>query len=272
MPADGDGRAKMAWAGTEPAQEDFETRIAQLAPHLDVFLPEGKGPFPTTLQLPGCGGKKPFQADWARRAQAAGWAAVVIDSYAHRGVTSLQAYTTICTGLAFWGRERAGDFYAAVEWARRQAWCDPSRLAGAGWSHGGWTLLDALALRPGPDAARATGLRGLPEEPLAGVVGAFLVYPYAGVGCLARTQGLRIDARPMALVGSADVIVGGIGVKRALDAMSTPGEAIRVEYLVGATHAFDEVGARDLRVRYSRELTERAHGLYQSYLHDVGRR
>ena len=37
-----------------------------------------------------------------------------------------------------------------------------------GWSHGGWTIMDALALRPGAEMARATRIDDLPAEPLEG--------------------------------------------------------------------------------------------------------
>jgi hypothetical protein len=36
--------------------------------------------------------------------------------------------------------------------------------------------------------------------------------------------------------------------------------------LEGATHAFDEKEARDLRVRYDPELMSRAHGMYVDFL------
>ena len=50
-----------------------QQRIDALLPNADVLRPEGKGPFPTVIQLHGCGGKKPFQMGWAKVAQAAGW-------------------------------------------------------------------------------------------------------------------------------------------------------------------------------------------------------
>lgn len=247
------------------ASETLEGRIAAMMPHADIVKPDGAGPFPVVVQMHGCGGKKPFQQTWAREARAAGWAAIVLDSYAHRGISRLEAYATVCTGSRLWGRERAGDLYAALAWARRQPWADANRMVAAGWSHGGWAVLDALALAPGAQMAAATKLADLPDEPLAGVVGAFLVYPYCGFGCVARRQGLRFDAAPLAIVGSKDAIVGTGGLRATLEALPAPSR-VRVEWFEGATHAFDEPEAKDLRVRYDAALTARAHGLYRGYL------
>jgi dienelactone hydrolase len=194
---------------------------------------------------------------------------VVVDSYAFRNISTLQAYSLVCTGLHLWGRERAGDLFAMMEWARRQDWVDARRIAVAGWSHGGWTALDAMALAPGMEAAAATRLDGLSDEPLAGLAGAFLVYPFAGPGSLARSRGLRLDVPVKALVGGQDVVVGSKSLARALERMPTPKRPIDVVLLEGATHAFDEKEARDLRVRYDPELVARAHGMYAEFLRSL---
>ncbi len=136
----------------------------------------------------------------------------------------------------------------------------------AGWSHGGWTVLDALALAPGVEAEASTRLAGLPEEPLAGLVGAFVLYPYVGVASIARQRGLRYDASPVALVAGRDMTVGGRSVQRALARMPTPGAPVRIEWLDAATHAFDEPDAHDLRVRFDAALTAKAQGMLAEYL------
>ena len=246
--------------------ETLEQRIAALTPSSDVLLPDGRGRFPVVIQFHGCGGKKVHQPRWAEVARKAGWAAIVSDSYAHRRINRFEAYATVCTGLQLWGRERAGDLYAMVEWARRQSWADPTRIVVAGWSHGAWTVLDAMALQPGADAQKETRLTGIPDEPLAGVVGGFLLYPWQGFGALAPHRGLRWDVPIQAIVGSADTVVGGKGVARTLGAMKTPRAPITVDLFEGATHAFDEQEVKDARMRYDPALTERAHGMYAAFL------
>lgn len=256
----------MALAPFASARESLEQRIAALQAGADLILPEGEGPFPVVIQLHGCGGKKKLQGRWAKVAKAAGWAVLVVDSYAHRNISTLQAYTTVCTGLRLWGRERAGDLFAAMEWVRRQSWADGDRIAIAGWSHGGWTVLDGMALRPGADAENATRLTGLPDEPLKGLAGAFVIYPFTGPGSIAPSRGVRPDVPIKALVGTHDTVVGSKSVARALQRMATPRLPVDVVMLEGATHAFDEEEAQDLRVSYDPHLTQFAQSLYTGFL------
>ena len=248
------------------AKETVQQRIDALLVGSELYMPEGEGPFPVVLQFHGCGGMKNLQARWAATAQAAGWAVLVVDSYGHRRIDRLQAYATVCTGLQLWGRERAGDLYAMLEWARSQSWADANRIAVAGWSHGAWTVLDAMALHPGAEAEKVTRLSGLRDEPLDGLVGAFILYPWQGFGALAPSRGLRFDVPIQCIVGTADSVVGGRGVGRTLTSMKTPRTPIKVEMFEGATHAFDEIEAQDWRVKYSPELTARAHGMYADFL------
>ena len=256
----------MALAPQAFARETVQQRIDALLVGSELYMPEGEGPFPVVLQFHGCGGMKNLQARWADTARAAGWAVLVVDSYGHRRIDRFEAYATVCTGLQLWGRERAGDLYAMLEWVRTQGWADASRIAAAGWSHGGWTVLDAMALQPGAEAEKVTRLSGLRDEPLDGLVGAFILYPWQGFGALAPSRGLRIDVPVQAIVGTGDSVVGGRYVARTLAAMKTPGEPINVELFDGATHAFDEIEAQDWRVRYSPELTAKAHGMYAAFL------
>lgn len=252
-----------------PPVESLERRVRDIAASVDVVRPDGDGPFPVVIQLHGCGGRKSLQGRWAAVVRDAGWAAVVVDSYAHRRISSAEAYALVCTGMKLRGAERAGDLFAAMEWVRGQDWADARRMVVAGWSHGGWTALDAMAMAPGAEAERLTGLTGLADEPLAGLAGAFLVYPFASPPSLARMRGLRVDVAPLALVGGHDVIVGGRGLAGVLRRMRTPGEAIGVVLLEKATHAFDEVDAKDLRVRYDAGLTRRAEQLLTDYLRRI---
>ena len=252
--------------------EPVDQRIEELLRHSELYKPEGEGPFPLVLQFHGCGGKKNLQARWAAVAKSAGWAALVVDSYGHRRISKFEAYATVCTGMQLWGRERAGDLFAMMEWARRQPWIDPNRIAIAGWSHGGWTALDAMAMTPGQQIESATRVSGLPDEPLAGLAGAFVIYPYQGIGALAPVHGLRVDVPVQAIVGTADSVVGGQSLIKVLNRMRTPSTAIDVAVFEGATHAFDEIEAQDWRVRYDPALTERAHRMYADFLGSAARR
>jgi dienelactone hydrolase len=253
----------VAFTPAPPARaETVAQRVARLQPHWDVYKPDGPGPFPVVVQLHGCGGKKSFQQTYADVARAAGAAVIVIDSHAPRGIGMLSAYAFVCTGLQLWGRERAGDLYAAFAWARGQSWADPNRLIAAGWSHGGWTVLDAMALDPGAEAAVATGLSDLPADPLAGLAGAFIVYPYCGVACLALERPIRDGVPVSAVLAGADQVVGVKAPRAALQRQINRGRPVSLLELPGATHAFDEPDAKDLRQKYDPAATAQTQAAY----------
>ncbi len=249
-----------------PAPETLSGRVAQLEPHLTVLRPGGKGPFTTVVLLHGCGGRKRLMDRWGEVVRDAGAAAVIVDSYAHRRISEYEAYATVCLGLRFWGRERAGDLFAALAWARAQSWCDRSRMIAAGWSHGAWTIMDALALTSGGEMARATGLTDLPDEPLEGLAGVFLNYPYAGAASLSGRRRWRLSPRTIAIVGGRDAIVGREAPWRALTRVRSAGVDIDLHLFETATHAYDEHEAADMRVRYDAGLTARAHDLLKKLI------
>lgn len=239
--------------------ETLEQRIAQLAPHFGVHRPETGGRVPVAIMLHGCGGPRPFLADIARTIVDSGGAAVNVNSYAHRRIGRIAALATVCTGARLQGRERAGDLFAAVAWSRAQSWADPHRIAAIGWSHGGWTIMDALALRPGAEMARATGIVDLPYEPLEGLAAAMLIYPYAGVGSYAGRRAWRLAPASVAIVAERDFIVGP--TRRTLERQRARGAPLDIHVFEGATHAFEDAFAEDPRVRYNPAATAREHAL-----------
>jgi dienelactone hydrolase len=215
--------------------------------------------------LHGCGGPRKFLDEIADVAVSCGATAITVNSYAPRRITRLAALATVCTGARLQGRERAADLFAAMHWARSQTWIDPERVIAAGWSHGAWTIMDALALRPGAEMARATGLSDLPREPLEGLVGAFLVYPYAGVGSYGGRRDWRLSPRTIAIVCGHDYIVGTNTPRAALERQRARGAPIEIELFPDATHAFEDPLAADPRVRFDPAATAREHQL----LHDL---
>jgi dienelactone hydrolase len=252
------------WMPTAAA-ETVQQRIASLEPHFTVTRPEGEGPFPVLIMLHGCGGPRPFQDDIAQVAADAGAAVIKVDSYAPRRIGRVAAIATVCTGARLHGRERAGDLYAAIAWARSQDWVDGNRIAAIGWSHGGWTIMDALSLRSGAEMARATGLNDLPEEPLEGLAGALIVYPYTGVGAFSGRRDWRMaPARSVAIVAERDYIVGPSRV--ALERQRARGAPLEVLLFENTTHAFEDPQAEDPRVRYNPAATEREHALLREMI------
>jgi dienelactone hydrolase len=223
---------------------DLDAHAARLAPHLTVLKPAGEGPFPVCVQLHGCGGIKPMQHRYAEALRAAGVAAVIVDSFTPRGIGAAEARATVCTGLRLRGGERAADLAAVLHWVERQPWADTDRLAAAGWSHGAWAIMDALA------GAAAAPL------PLKTVV---LFYPYAGPLSRTRMHGWGAN-RPnvYACYGGRDAVVGRALPERALRRLEGDGLAVEALFLPEATHCFDEEGAIDPRNRYRPDLEAQA--------------
>lgn len=210
--------------------------------HLSVQLPDGAGPFPVVVQMHGCGGIQPMQQTYAEAALAAGIAVVIVDSFAPRGISRRAALMTVCTGARLRGAERAGDLVAVLDWLALQPWADASRLAAAGWSHGGWSVMEALAADTGHPGLAALKL-------------AVLVYPYAGP--LARTARTGWGAnRPkvLACLGGRDAVVGVQAPQRAIARLLADGLDVDLMELPQATHSFDDDCANDPRTIYRPDL------------------
>ena len=115
-----------------------------------LFKPDGPGPFPALVILPVCFGhlnsKNTF--DWAARAVAQGYAALVVDPLAPRGVDNncLRPYAVPASRLL-------KDAFDAAEHLRRQPFVDPARIGILGFSQGAMTGLAAA----GADHAREGG-------------------------------------------------------------------------------------------------------------------
>lgn len=234
----------------------------QLARHSRVFKPAGLGPFPVALILHGCGGKTPFLEDYARTAVQAGWAAVVVDSFKPRGMSSFDAKLFVCTGVALHGLKRSADVFAMLVWLETQSWADAGRVFLAGWSHGGWTIMDAYAI--GEGASRATTLADAdPTRLRQRVRGTLLVYPYAGYPSLTSARGWGGQGpRVWSVLGGKDQVVGWKAPGKALDRLARDGLPIDRVFYADATHAFDDDKANDPRARYRPDLFQQVRGYF----------
>ena len=236
-------------------------RADMLARGVRVLKPAGPGPFPVALQLHGCAGSQPFQNSYAEAAVNAGAAVVIVDSFGPRGMSRLDGSLFVCTGTVLRGAQRAGDLYAMLHWLKSQPWADASRVMAAGWSHGGWTIMDGFA--QGDGAARMTGLSDADPALLKTVKGAFLVYPYASFPSLTSARGWQ-GQRPkvFAVLGGKDQVVGTGGPMKALNRLKADGLQVDVLTFPDATHAFDDDDANDPRTRYRPDLRTTAEDYY----------
>lgn len=242
----------------------------KVAKHSRVFKPAGPGPFPVALILHGCGGKTPFLEEYARAAVQQGWAAVVVDSLKPRGMSSLDAKLFVCTGVALRGLTRAADVFAMLAWLETQAWADENHVFLAGWSHGGWTIMDSYAI--GENAARGVKLDDAdPARLRRSVKGALLVYPYAGYPSLTSRRGWGDGAPPVwSVLAGKDAVVGWKLPGKALDRLAADGLAVDRVLFDDATHAFDDDKANDPRARYRPDLFAEVRTYFTSALATCG--
>jgi dienelactone hydrolase len=213
---------------------------AKLAPYYRIMKPPGDGPFPTALLFSGCDGPKDNVVRWGEMLNALGWAAIIVDSHGPRGLTDNETWRLVCAGQLFTGSERAGDVLVSLDDARHMPFVDAGTIVLIGSSHGGWAIMDLLALDP--PRRLPSNLAALPadaKDPLAGVVGTILLYPWCGPGSRAR-NGWRRDIPALFLLSADDGIAPSaqcLRIARRLEARGVPAETVVFE---GVTHGFDQ--------------------------------
>ena len=202
-----------------------------------LFLPE-KAPRAGIVMMHGCGGAyagsgalNARHAMWGEYLEKLGYAVLMLDSFTSRGLREIctvkNAERTIKEA------DRVGDAYAAHAFLRARLGLESKRIGLLGWSHGGGTVLSAIARKP----ANAS--------PFAAAV-AF--YP----GC--RTRAARADsfhpyAPLLVLIGEADDWTPAAPCKTLIDSASARGEPASIVLYPGAYHDFDSPGLKALRVR-----------------------
>ena len=214
-----------------------------------LTVPEARGRVAAIVHLHGCSGAvRSLDEFWTARFVEWGYAVLRLDSLSPRGLTN------VCVSDAVSPYSRAADAYAAKAWLGRQPEIDADRIAVAGWSHGGSTVLKALGFPPGDFGADPT------TEPFRGGI-AF--YPWC-------ERPNAILAPLLILAGEADTWTPAESC-RELRGM----EKVRVEFYPNATHGFDAPGA-DLimlghRIRYQPEAAAAATQAVRTFLAEIMR-
>jgi dienelactone hydrolase len=244
--------------------ETLSARAARFAPFYRIVKPDGPGPFPTVVHFHGCGDHDGPQPNYAAAAAARGVASILVNSFAPRGITLLEARLLVCSGMRLWGRERAGDVLAALHWARQQNWVDSGRLGVAGWSHGAWSIMDALAL--GQTCGTHAQLKDLPDDPFEGLKTAFLVYPWCGIGAQTLSRGWS-KLIPTAFILAQDDSLAGITLPlKAAARLSKAGCQVETHIYPGATHSFDEETSVNPTFRFNPEHARDAHVRFADWM------
>ena len=218
-----------------------EALSAKLAPFYRVMKPEGEGRFPTALLYSGCDGPRDNVVRWAEMLNAHGWAAIIVDSHGPRGFSDYEVWRLVCAGQLFIGSERAGDVLVSISDARRMPFVDPSDLVLIGSSHGGWAIMDLFALDPPRRlpfnlAAPPEG----PADPLDGVLGAILLYPYCGEANRAAHDGWSRAIPTLFLLSAGDVVAPAGKCIAIAERLVAEGRPVETRLFEGVTHGFDQ--------------------------------
>lgn len=190
--------------------------------------PGGAGPYPAVVLLHGCHGVSASTHDWGRWFQARGYVALVVDSWAARGITD-----GCLPGPDIPSTERFDDAVGALRWLHTRPYVDARRVGAIGWSNGG---VFAMAVINGPSLERARR-RGV-EIPAPGFAAAVAMYP-GGCHSLVNEQVVR---PLLVLMGDADDWTLPGECARMVDAMRGRGAEATIVLYPGAVHYFDVEG------------------------------
>lgn len=246
--------AGLSWFERDPLRVD----------HLSFFEPSEAAVSDSAtlvLLMSGCGGlvgadgPKAIMDDYARLAQQAGAHAVIIDSLGARDIGFDAARSQVCTGLRLRGRERAADLAAARALAS-EYWGRPfDTVIAAGWSHGGWAVMEQLRLDASGDAAALN-----PDAVV-------LVYPYCGRFNSSRRAAWDFDGPLLHLSAENDVLSPAETCRDIITRARGGVEGVETIIFDGVTHAFDESDQTpQSRYIYDAETAAEAHAHFRRFV------
>jgi len=244
--------------------DTLASRWAKLAPHTTVTGPDDDRPRPAVLLFHGCGGLRDHLPLYAEAAKAAGWRAYTVDSYAGRGFGRTFALATVCTGLVLRGAERAGDVLATLYGVSQLSEVDSERIAMAGWSHGGWGIMEAMSADRSRPGLTVTDPGAVSLDP---VVAAYLAYPYVGFLAHNRMRPWRHCPRTLAVIARTDHLTSVRNAERVHDMVRNCGAEVET-WIAEGTHSFDEPTSAP-PMRHDPDLTAEAVRRFRALLEDV---
>jgi dienelactone hydrolase len=245
--------------------QTLSQRWSMLEPAVTVVGPDDDRPRPAVILFHGCGGLRGHLPVYAEAAKAAGWRAFIVDSYAPRGWSRQFAMAMVCTGVLLHGWQRGGDILAALYGVSQRPDVDPSKIALAGWSHGGWGIMEAMSADrslPG-----ALGLANAGDIALDGVKAVYLAYPYVGFGARNRMRPWTHCPRTLAVISRTDHLTTVRNAERIHDMVRDCGAEVET-WIAEGTHAFDEPMAAG-PMRYHPELAAEAVARFGRLLEDT---
>ncbi|MGH7311972.1 MAG: dienelactone hydrolase family protein, partial [Candidatus Rokuibacteriota bacterium] len=181
----------VAGCAAQPVQFPNATPVTPRPVPAWLWRPAGEGPFPAVVLLHGCHGVSASTQAWGRWFRDRGYVALVVDSWAARGI----ANGCLPTSPDLPSSERFDDAIGALRWLHGRREVARERIGVVGWSNGG---VFAMSLVNGPSHERARRRGVTVPEP--GVAAAVAFYPG---GCYSLVHELAV--RPLlVLLGDAD--------------------------------------------------------------------
>ena len=202
--------------------------VSRLVPATEL-KPDGRGPFPAVVLLHGCHGVSPTLRRWAAWFRDGGYVALIVDSWAARGMT--EACTPMSSELP--NTERFDDAVGALAHLHRRSYVDRERIGVIGWSNGG---AFSVAVVNGPSLERARR-RGV-ELPPPGYRASIAVYPG---GCFSLVEEQVVRPLIVLIGGKDDWTIPGPCVEM-VKAMRARGADAEIVVYPGAYHYFDVDG------------------------------
>ena len=222
----------------------------------------------------GCGGLIGEQGDkdvllaYAEAAVSVGYIAIIVDSFRPRGIGFDEARATVCSGLQLRGRSRAGDVAASLAYARSLPNAAPDGFVIAGWSHGGWAVMEAMIMDMRTEWPPS--LTAPPGEALPPLAGVYLTYPYCGFPSRAPRRGWAAPVATDVVLAEHDAVSDVGRCHQAFERMRESGVPLEVALFEGVTHAFDKSDQTATSVFvYDPDAAATAHARFAGFLEDL---
>jgi dienelactone hydrolase len=233
------GVALVAIAGcaSVPTGTSIRARDGALVP-VRLLKPDGDGPFPAIVLLHDCSGLGPRSsgapARWAAEFTARGYVVAIPDSFTARGFGG-----GVCTmpnpeRAAVAPARRVQDARATLDYLASLSFVDRTRVGLMGGSHGGTTVLAAMAAPAGGKHA------GGHAQSFAAAVA---LYPGCAAAARRSDDAESTAYRPLAplliLIGDKDDWTPAEPCRRLADRAQRDGHPVAIKVYPGVHHAFD---------------------------------
>ena len=228
-------------------------RYALLEPDITVYGPDDESVRPAVVLFHGCGGLRPHVHFYAQAVALTGVRAYVVDSFKPRGWNRNFAVSLICSGAVMQGYERSGDVLSVLWGLQRSGKVDMDRVILAGFSHGGWSIMDLMTQKltqPG-EAKLADPDASLVER----VKGVFFVYAYINFPARTNSKPWVHKPKTFAVLAKKDHLTPLRHSEKIFAKLQAQGVDVTVLPLDG-THAFDEEDNSGLVMKYDRAVMQ----------------